>query len=481
MGVKLSNFTDILAKVKTTCSNWYNLASTLTGKVRIVNTLIGSLFVYKMTTMANLSDKQIKTVEDLIKEFLWRGKKAKIAFETLKKDRKQGGLRLVDLSAKQSSIKIKWIFSVLYDSFLERCAYEALSPKIKGMIWHVNINSSDIKSTFDDSFWRQILVAWSVLNYRHPTNKISVLNEILWYNSFIRINKKVVMYDDWLNAGILQIKDLTNHEGELMSEQEFKQKWGFLDWLRLRSIKSAIPHEWKTLLRENELGETQPTLFDILSDMNPKQITRYVYDKIIDDKPYLNKYFQRWNDVGVVFCYEDYVKAFSNLSTIKITKYEDFQYRLLLKKIVTNEDLYDWGLKDSPECSFCGDFVEDIVHLMYQCRVVQEIIKWMINLCEINDIPCNMYCQTFILSKLNSDPKHIINQIAVYIKQFIYRYRCQNKKLTLKAVENEILYLQELEWYNAKRTHQIQKHVKKWGPIFPELVTYSNNISSATQ
>ena len=85
----------------------------MTGKILIVNALMGSLFVYKMNCMLDLTHDTIKSIEGILRDFIWSGKRAKIALETLKKDRRDGGLRLVDLRAKQAAIKISWIFQTV--------------------------------------------------------------------------------------------------------------------------------------------------------------------------------------------------------------------------------------------------------------------------------------------------------------------------------------------------------------------------------
>ena len=60
-----NNFTEVTARVDAVCDNWYNKTSTLSGKVIIVNRLIGSLFVYKMCTMCELTKPQIEIVNKI--------------------------------------------------------------------------------------------------------------------------------------------------------------------------------------------------------------------------------------------------------------------------------------------------------------------------------------------------------------------------------------------------------------------------------
>ena len=56
----------------------------------VINTLVASLFVYKMMVLPTIPKEVIKSVEWEMKNYLWNGGKAKIAFETLKNPTKQG-------------------------------------------------------------------------------------------------------------------------------------------------------------------------------------------------------------------------------------------------------------------------------------------------------------------------------------------------------------------------------------------------------
>ena len=50
----------------------------LMGKVQVINALIGSLFIYKMTVLPNAPDKVIQEVESITKHCIWNDKRAKI-------------------------------------------------------------------------------------------------------------------------------------------------------------------------------------------------------------------------------------------------------------------------------------------------------------------------------------------------------------------------------------------------------------------
>ena len=104
LGVKLScdknldvsNFLDIVNKVENICSQWKNRTLTLSGKVLLINSLMGSLYIYKMLSLQNVANTEIDKFYKTVKLFLWGNKRAIVRLETLMKKKHQGGLGLVN-------------------------------------------------------------------------------------------------------------------------------------------------------------------------------------------------------------------------------------------------------------------------------------------------------------------------------------------------------------------------------------------------
>ena len=155
LGVKINcnttvnndNFTDIMLKVNSTCGNWANRRASLFGKVLILNTLIGLLFVYKLSTMLYLTQDQTDQIDSKMRSFIWGDKKPKISLKTLQKAKLQGGLRLVDVNAKQDALRISWIFRLCENHFLIQRALSALNiaESLRETIWKCNLSGKDVK------------------------------------------------------------------------------------------------------------------------------------------------------------------------------------------------------------------------------------------------------------------------------------------------------------------------------------------------
>ena len=102
------NYGVILNKARKTLFSWKNRGLSIIGKVQVVNTLVASLFVYKMTVLPQIPEHFIKKFDNLIREFLWNGRKAKIAYSTLQNPKEEGGLNLVNLRKKDIALKATW-------------------------------------------------------------------------------------------------------------------------------------------------------------------------------------------------------------------------------------------------------------------------------------------------------------------------------------------------------------------------------------
>ena len=79
----LSNYDPIIGKVKLTLSAWKNRGLSLMGKINVINTLVGSLFVYKMMVLPVIPDSIVRRVETEMVNFIWNVGKSKISTENI--------------------------------------------------------------------------------------------------------------------------------------------------------------------------------------------------------------------------------------------------------------------------------------------------------------------------------------------------------------------------------------------------------------
>ena len=103
------NLDTVLSKLKAVSRMWYFRNMTLMGKIMIVNSLMASLFMYKLQVLNMISEKRIQMVEQEIEHFIWNGKQPKIKLSILKANKEDGGLGLVDIKMKHRALICQWV------------------------------------------------------------------------------------------------------------------------------------------------------------------------------------------------------------------------------------------------------------------------------------------------------------------------------------------------------------------------------------
>ena len=150
--------------------------------------------------------------------------------------------------------------------------------------------------------------------------------------------------------------------------------------------------------------------------------------------------------------------------TTNIPKLRSFQYRLLQRALVTNVNLYRWGITTNNLCVLCNSEIETINHLFVECSCVS--LLWQ----QIESFILDSFGITITLMPRNklwgcTTPKkqHTVNFILLVTRQYIYRQRCLKKKISFVALKNEILTLKKVEKYIALKNHKEKQYLRKWG------------------
>ena len=137
------NYETIIEKAQNIIANWSLRSVSLTGKIQVVNSLINSLFVYKMQVLPLLSNQTQQKIVKMISEFIWNARKPKIRYETLCLAYEEGGRKLSNIVLRDQALKVEWIRCIVQceDKTMAWLALYHLKCKIKNEIfWECNIN-----------------------------------------------------------------------------------------------------------------------------------------------------------------------------------------------------------------------------------------------------------------------------------------------------------------------------------------------------
>ena len=423
----MKNYDNIQKKVFNTLNAWENRGLSLMGKVLVVNTLVASLFVYKMMVLPMMPDNIIKNIENEIRRFLWNGKSAKIAFQVLKNPYDQGGLKLVDLKAKDKALKATWPQILLDEKDYSVMVYSVLCPELHELIWKVYLRPEHVKLfNISNQFWSDVLAAWCEYNYWH---NFQIDNQIIWYNSRILVENKPILWKKLLRNGLIYIYQLFR-DGKYKSFHQLNTEYG-ISIMQYNSLTMALPVDWKVYMCELTQKSFLPLLpcnYDI--DCRLPNLSRKIYQCLNGDIMLIHTKMVKWNqELGTEWDLFEFGKLIGMVRRFtNYTKIRDFQYRFLQRAIITNIQLLRWKVIDSDLCTICGKEQETIQHLFYNCEVITKLWEMFRNYyqLEYNTQVCINWLS--IVTGYVTEPKgHVINAISVYLKQFIYRHRCQKQ------------------------------------------------------
>ena len=375
-------------------------------------------------------------------------------------------MRLFDICRKQQALKLGWI-NKLNDPFFRGRFFQSVSLPDLPFTLECNLSPKHAKALVKKHcFWGEVLIHWCKFNFAEPQNSQEIANEVIWFNSHITTDGKTWFKEECITQGITWLKDLLNPDGdgEFFQYMELRQRYDCkIDWLTYSRLIESIPHRWRNsltegvILTENEVSSNHTLV------CNSEKPANVIYKSLISRGEPLNKYKARWEEkYDIILDDEEYLQSFQQLYKLtNITKYRDFQYRLLLGKIPTNKDLKHWKLSNNDTCTFCNENEESIMHLLHSCQFSMRVLKFVLRLIKRAGLPISF--KELLLN--NATMSKIGKELLMLYKQYIYRCCCQTKKPNIQSIKQEILLLYNTHKYLAKRNGTLIKLKQKWVPV----------------
>ena len=230
-----------------------------------------------------------------------------------------------------------------------------------------------ILTTIENPFWSSVCKALSKFHNIHikeyPYD--SPDNEPIWFNPRLKLpyNKK------WDQKELRNVSDLIDKEGVLKTSQKFKEDFGItINFIDLLRISKAIPH--------NHLGETtrneenapwwQNFVLSILNDNKSNQNIKKIF---LSENKTIPTAIQKWEE-QILTPGDDFIwrSVFLLPSRCNQNKWmQMFQFKILHRILPTNKKLFQFKIKQSNECDYCGRAEESLIHLFCECDITSGI------------------------------------------------------------------------------------------------------------
>lgn len=459
---------------------WKRRDLSLKGKITIVKSLALPQLIY-VTNVVHVPEQFITNVDKEIRNFVWNGKPAKVKTTTMIGNFENGGLKMPHFSTIVKSQKIMWIKRLCKEtnSNWQNIAWKQMGISKDQTFSKYSLKYID-KAICSSPFYRQILYFWFDFYSAEP-DKLFIWQEKLWHNKFILIGHKPAFYKEWQTNGINTLKDIIHATGIFLTKEQLRAKYKIdIQAMSYNSLIHAIPQNWKKVLKErkNELicnstessnliyiadkqynmhTLTNKTIYWHLLNRFTKQPT--AIDKWISEFPFLND-----KDFEYFFLSPHF--------TIKETKLQSFQYKILNRIIPCRDNLFKWKLTENNTCLYCKE-QDTLTHYICECSSTSRFWKSLETWIQMNmhsQLPLAKCDIIFGVRNIEESALlYCLNYIIIQGKWFIYKCKTDNKHIFFLDFLTELNEHILIEKYILLTDENLDKFMDKLGPLYEAL------------
>ncbi len=407
-----------LEKIKRRLNLWHGRGLTLQGKIMVVKTLGISQLTYPLINI-HVPEVELKKIDNMVFSYIWGGaKKTKIKRTVLIQDYAEGGMKAPDIFSMYKVWKLSWLKRLNSDSSgnWKNLILDQLE-KVGGLDYLLacNFDVTKLSITLPD-FWQDVFGAYVQVRNRTISSKELVRAEILNNNRNITVGKKSFFKVSLLNAEMDEVGNWFDLRGTAKPYAHVKERVPGLTWMEYLQILSAIPTEWKQLLKRSDTvnsicGDTVP-----LSITGAKKVLRLRQNEVPTG-------VKKWSlNEPPSFWRNSFILA---RKMTKESKLQVLQYKVLHQIIPTQQYLYRRKVVQSPFCQSCHDILDTTQHMLLECPQVQNIWKQLKTLFEQKEqfeISIDKYTVIFGCKSSNSKIQKW-NYLALLVKFYVTRCR----------------------------------------------------------
>lgn len=203
-------------------NHWLQRDLTLFGRTMLTKIESLSRFIYPAYSLA-ISQRQIKEINRIHFNFIWKNKHHYIKKGDLWKDYGDGGLKAIDFEIMNGVLKVKWLQSFLKngnDIWFSLPSF--IFNKVGGIQFLLTCDFEITKLPIKISaFHQQVLLQWKMI-FKHNFIPHTIL---LWNNRVILSRRKSIFMEAWFEKGIWSIVHLMDDQGNILELKEFNNRY----------------------------------------------------------------------------------------------------------------------------------------------------------------------------------------------------------------------------------------------------------------
>ena len=456
------NLETITKSIKKTLHCWSWRGLTLIGRIQIIKTFAVPKVLYRLSLIGTNKDF-IKEINQILYNFVWKGKD-KVKRVTLINDIDEGGLKMPHIESMIDAQRITCIQKFLDDSLSSwKYILNHYLNRVGGkVLFHCNFTLSKLPLQLP-RYYRECLIAWTLLNNSNPSSLVEIANQIIWNNKYICVNDKSVFNQRLFSKGFCKVGDLFKfvHIEPRITELQLNM----VDFLYLKGLYHSLLPEWKKIMTNNasevllktELFNVKYSETELLSS---KKTYKLLISKISKPPTAKRKFEEHYAS-------DDFPLDWETIYSIPFecaidTKTREFQYKVLNRILPFNDFLFKIGKIESPLCTFCHTTEENMPHLFFHCSIVRSFWHSIQPLFESYTI-----CEIDVILGVTRPVKDslLYNHLILLSKQYIYSCKLKNVLPTRVVFLTKVKAVFEMERRIAKERNKLSFHLKKWDKL----------------
>ena len=277
------NFMNEIDKIKNTVKKWSKRNLTQLGKITVINSLVASKFMHKFLALPSPDQEFFAAMKKIFTDFLWNGKKSKIKYNKITQSYEEGGLKLVDLEAKNTALEASLVKKLKQTKADLRWFYSML-PIANASIWNLNISVQDIQKIQGNknnmNISMEIWKEWSKFYYYDVETVTEIAAHIPWVNSHIHRQNEPFWNKQIIQSNVTTVADLFDFEAKRFKTcQQMSNDFGqVLDFVLYYALINAIPTIWKQKLKSEQVLVAQIDLeYKLDQTISQTTLSRTIY------------------------------------------------------------------------------------------------------------------------------------------------------------------------------------------------------------
>lgn len=459
--------------MKKSLSHWLTRDLTIFGRVILFKAEGISKLIYPCHSLF-VSSNNIRKVNSVIFQFIWRNKTHYIKRSQLVKEYDKGGVKALDFESMVGTFRINWIKAYLSQpNSMWFHVPRSLFHKIGGLDFLLKCDFEVSKIPIKlSSFHRQILQFWKMIF----THNFSPHSSTLWNNRVILINRKSIFKNDWVERDIMFVTDLLDCNGNILDYKTFVDKYNFNCCHReFKKVCKAIPIPLiqliKSVLMYANVKAVLPNLVIEECNLYDRKCNNTLISTVLKSRVFHDYYRGVHIQVSESITLSITDKAFSKYIKWPVSpKVKETHFKIINKMYPTAAFLSKRFRFEVDPCTFCGENEETLEHMFLLCPLSQRfwstIRNWL--LLKITDIPTfDISHILFYMDNLNTSVSDMINIILLLGKYHLHCSKWRNSKPSFNWFLNDF----KLFFLSLKKMHS-SRIAKKISIDFSNLLLF---------